>query len=128
MPCWAWVAPIIWCFIPSWLLSAKWWNFIKSGYEILKLSIKCTRLKNSYRYGTHSNSSHSLKAFRKTKKKKQDKANLLINWVSCPFEARTSESHYAQARFTLGVRADVQLKIKHSYWCKSWNQPPRALH
>ncbi len=29
MPCWAWVAPLIWCFIPSWLLSAKSWNFIK---------------------------------------------------------------------------------------------------
>jgi hypothetical protein len=29
MPCWAWVAPLIWCFIPSWLFSAKSWNFIK---------------------------------------------------------------------------------------------------
>jgi hypothetical protein len=32
MPCWAWVSPLIWCFISSWLLSAKSWNFIKWGY------------------------------------------------------------------------------------------------
>ncbi len=29
MPCWAWVSALVWCFIPSWLLSAKSWNFIK---------------------------------------------------------------------------------------------------
>jgi hypothetical protein len=29
MPCWAWVAAPIWRFIPSWLWSAKSWNFIK---------------------------------------------------------------------------------------------------
>jgi hypothetical protein len=29
MPCWVWVAPLIWCFITSWLFSAKSWNFIK---------------------------------------------------------------------------------------------------
>jgi hypothetical protein len=33
MPCWAWVAPLIWCFIPSWLLAAKSWNFIKWGMK-----------------------------------------------------------------------------------------------
>ncbi len=33
MPCWAWVAPLIWCFIPSWLLSPKSWNFINKDMK-----------------------------------------------------------------------------------------------
>ncbi len=37
MACWAWVEPLIWCFITSWLLSTKSWNFIKLGYELLRL-------------------------------------------------------------------------------------------
>jgi hypothetical protein len=35
MPCWAWVAPLIWCFIPSWLLSTKPWK-PTSGKESAK--------------------------------------------------------------------------------------------
>jgi hypothetical protein len=63
MACWAWVAPP--SFDPGYC-PAKSWNFIKSGYEILKLSIKCTRLENIYNYSTHSSSNNSdwLKAFR----------------------------------------------------------------
>ncbi len=33
MACWAWVAPLIWCFIPSWLSFAKSWNFIGLAYQ-----------------------------------------------------------------------------------------------
>jgi hypothetical protein len=90
MPCWVWVAPLIWCFIPSWLLSAKSWNFIKSGYEILRLRAKCTKLGNIYSYSTHSSSSDWLKEFRKRKDRANSVSapNLLLNWVSCPLEAQ----------------------------------------
>ncbi len=85
MPYWAWVvAPLVWCFIPSWLLSSKSWNFIKSGYEILRLSIKCTRLENIYNYSTHSKQQERL-VESVQEKKGQGKLslappNLLLNW------------------------------------------------
>jgi hypothetical protein len=86
MPCWAWVAPLVWCFIPSWLLSANSWNFIKKGYEILRLRIKCRRLENIYSYSTHT----PVISWRRSRKKGQGELslapNLVVNSVSCPFK------------------------------------------
>jgi hypothetical protein len=56
MPCWAWVAPLIWCFILSWLLSRKSWNFINKDMECWDSGLKCTSLENVYSYNTHSRS------------------------------------------------------------------------
>jgi hypothetical protein len=53
-----WAGPLIWCFIPSWLLSAKSWNFMKEGYEILRPRIKCTKHENIYSYSTHRSTVH----------------------------------------------------------------------
>jgi len=55
------------------------WNFIRSGYEILRLSIKCTRLQNIHSYSTRSSSSDGLKAFRL--KKGQCKLSLAPNFA-----------------------------------------------
>jgi hypothetical protein len=44
---------------------------IEKRYEILRLSIECTRLENIYNYSTHSNSNDWLKAFRR----RRDRAN-----------------------------------------------------
>jgi hypothetical protein len=38
------------------------------------------------------------------------------------------EIAFSKARFTLGVKANVQLKWSIPIWGKSWNQALRALH
>ncbi len=67
---------------PSWLLSTKSWNFLKSEYEILRLRIKCTR---TFRATVHIAAVIGWKRSRKEGQGKLSLApNLLLNWISCP--------------------------------------------
>jgi hypothetical protein len=77
---WAWVAILHLMLHPFLqpLLPAKSWNFIKYGYEILRLGIKCTRLENMYSYSTHSSNSGLVESVQE--KKGQAKLSFMPPW------------------------------------------------
>ncbi len=84
MPCWAWVAPLLWCFIPSWLLSTKSRNFIKywdsglnaQGSRRFIATVHITAVIGRRRWGKKAQGKLSLAP------------NLLLNWVSYPLQVQ----------------------------------------
>jgi hypothetical protein len=82
VPCWAWVGPLVCCFIPSsWLLSAKSWK--NKGMKYLR-----TRVLNA-RSARKNIIAAAVIGWRRVHEMKGPSKlrlspNLLLNWVSCP--------------------------------------------
>jgi len=56
--------------------------------------------------------------------------NLLAKELKPPPDSRhlvQYPAHNSKAHFTLGVKANVQTQIKHSYWCKKLKSAPQVL-